>query len=114
MIKFQSNGRINWENQYSDCKEVFSIQQTNDGGYVFIATTSTIGPGENDIYLVKLNSGGSQEGYYVTGHKDYDENAKAVIQTNDGGYFIVGNSVRSQPQVYMEKINADDLISGTP
>lgn len=67
----------------------YSVQQTSDGGYIAAGSTESYGAGACDAYLVKTDSSGNVEweAYFGGSENDY---AKAVGQTQDGGYIIVG------------------------
>lgn len=111
VIKFSSTGSVSWYRKYDDAIDPKSVKQTRDGGYIFVADTKTLGPGGNDIYLVKLDGGGNITGYYIAGHPHYDEFCNAVIETDDNGYLIVGYTNRTENDIYAVKINSTDLLS---
>ena len=69
-----------------------SIQQSTDGGYVLVGTTTAFGAGGNDIYLVKTNAYGNIVWSKSYGNATGDESATSVSKTIDGGYIIEGIS----------------------
>ncbi len=81
----------NWETTFggSNDDQAYSVQATNDGGYIIAGQTNSFSNGGDDIYLIKTNSNGIDnwtQTYGGTGN-DY---AKCVKQTSDGGYIILG------------------------
>jgi hypothetical protein len=70
---------------------VFSIQQTQDGGYIALGETYSFGAGDYDILVMKLDSAGA-----VTWQKAYGgssrESAHSIGQTTDGGYILAGGT----------------------
>ena len=83
----------NWETTYggSNDDQAYSVQATNDGGYITVGQTDSFGNGDDDIYLIKTNSDGIDNWTQTFGGIGNDY-AKCVQQTSDGGYIIVGNT----------------------
>jgi predicted secreted protein len=67
--------------------KVYSVRQTDDGGYILAGTTKNAAGGY-DAWLVKVSAGGTE-----TWEKTYnglgDDAAYSVVQTTDGGYMLV-------------------------
>lgn len=60
-IKTNSTGTVVWEHTYPNgwLSDAFSVQQTSDGGYILLGTTTdTTGGVQNDMYLVKIDANG--------------------------------------------------------
>jgi hypothetical protein len=66
-----------------------SVQQTTDGGYIITGFTSSFGPGDPNVYLIKTDSNGDIHWQKNFGGSSRDEGV-SVRQTSDGGYIIAG------------------------
>jgi hypothetical protein len=82
---------IDWTRTYggSGNDVAYSVQQTNDSGYIFTGSTESFGADSVDVYLVKTNNIGNMQWFRIFGGSDYDE-ALSVKQTNDSGYILTG------------------------
>ncbi len=91
IIKLDSDGTKAWEKVYGGdtWEDPHSIQQTSDGGYIVAGLTDSIGAGEDDVYVMKLDSSGNQEWEETYGGTD-DDAAMSIVQTSDGGYIVAG------------------------
>jgi hypothetical protein len=80
-----------WINTYGgDGKEAAdSIYQSDDGGYIIIGETTSMGAGDRDIWLFKLDAFGDIEWETTFGGSEYDR-GKTGFQTGDGGYILIG------------------------
>jgi hypothetical protein len=72
-------------------ESAFSVQQTTDGGYVVVGYSYTFGPGNYDVYLLKMDANGDTSWTRTYGGTDGDY-GYSVQQTTDGGYVIAGNT----------------------
>jgi uncharacterized delta-60 repeat protein len=61
LLKLNSAGSVVWQDTYggSDDDEVYSVRQTPDGGYIVAGTTASFGVGTYNVWVVKLEAGGS-------------------------------------------------------
>jgi len=93
VIKADPNGGMQWNKTYGGLYDevAYSVQQTNDGGYIVCGYTSSFGSGYEDFWLLKIDSNGS-----ILLNKTYggenSEYAYLVQQTNDNGYIIAGST----------------------
>jgi len=85
-----------------------SVQQTTDGGYIFVGFTLSFGAGNRDVYVVKTDANGDTlwTRTYGGGSNDY---GYSVQQTTEGGYVIAGwtDSFGSVGHVYLLKADAN-------
>ncbi len=91
LIKIDNNGNQNWYKTYGgkNSDEGYSMQQTNDEGYIVAGSTHSYGAGNADVYLVKTDSDGKQKWHKTFGGSK-DDIGRSVQQTKDGGYIITG------------------------
>lgn len=68
-----------------------SVKQTNDGGFIIAATTSSFGAGGQDIYLIKTDENGDTFWTKTFGGTGNDR-ASNVVRTTDNGYAIFGTT----------------------
>jgi hypothetical protein len=74
-----------------DDEIAYAVQQTDDGGYIVVGETRTFGAGGRDVWLLKLNAGGTSEWSRTFGGPE-DDVAYDVRQTSDGGYIMAGET----------------------
>ena len=72
---------------------VYAVLQTTDGGYVIAGYIYDSVWDDLDYYLIKTDSEGNEEWNqtFGGGNSDWDD-ARAIQQTSDGGYIIVGTT----------------------
>ena len=99
VVKLTSVGTIEWQKSLggSSYDGAGSIQQTNDGGFIFAGSSASNdgdvsgNHGNADSWLVKLSSIGIIEWQKSLGGTGY-EYASDIQQTGDGGFIVSGNS----------------------
>jgi len=104
LIKLNQQGDEVWEKYFSGKNHDFlsGAVSTQEGGFV-LAGTSYSGKGldkkeeskgGSDIWLIRINEFGDELWQKTIGQAS-DEEARAVIQTTDFGFFVVGNVINS-------------------
>ncbi len=106
IVKTDANGVKQWDKTIggasptgSENDILYSILQTNDGGYVICGSSDSPFSGDKtennigslDYWIVKLNHLGNIEWQNVIGGSSLDE-ATSIIQTLDGGFLVGGYS----------------------
>jgi len=61
VLKLDSGGAVQWQKTYGGSAKdtAQSIQQTTDGGYIVAGSTESFGAGLEDVWVLKLDSGGN-------------------------------------------------------
>jgi len=87
----EENIIVEWDKIFggSESDEASSLIQTDDGGYAIAGETSSYSVGNEDFWLIKLDSKGNKLWDKTFGGSSSD-NAKSLIQTTDGGYAVAG------------------------
>ncbi|MEP7265084.1 MAG: LamG-like jellyroll fold domain-containing protein [Bacteroidota bacterium] len=101
VVKLSSSGVIEWQNTIggTNVDELYSIQQTRDGGYILGGYSNSGISGDKteatqgiyDYWVVKLNSSGVIQWQKTIGGNNYDY-LFSIQQTTDGGYILGGYS----------------------
>jgi hypothetical protein len=79
-----------WYGGASD-EEAYSVQQTEDGGFIIVGYTTTFGGGGKDVWLLKIDSYGDTLWTKTYGGPQ-DDIGRSVRQTSEGGYIIAGQT----------------------
>ena len=99
IVKLDGSGNIQWQKSLggSSADDAYSIQQTNDSGYIVAGASSsndgdvTGNHGLSDYWVVKLDTGGNIQWQKSLGGSSADA-AYSIQQTSDGGYIVAGAS----------------------
>lgn len=91
VVKTDRLGNVEWSKTYggSNWDFAYSINKTNDGGYVITGGTYSYGNGDEDVYLVRINNIGDTLWTKTYGGSLQDE-AKKVVQSSDNGFILTG------------------------
>ena len=93
LIKTNSNGNTQWHKTFggSGFERGYTVDQTNDGGYILVGYTDSYGNGEQDVWLIKTDSNGDETWNREFGGAEEDIGYD-VKETTDGGYIISGGT----------------------
>ena len=96
IIKTDSTGTKEWDKTYggTDDDGARSVIQTGDGGYIVAGFTKSYGAGDNDGWIIKIDSAGNKEWDKTYGGTSSDS-VSAVIASIAGGYLFVGKQSRN-------------------
>ena len=80
-----------WTKTYGgyDTDVGYSVQLTNDGGYILTGRTRSFSANVYDVYLIKTDNNGDTIWTRTYDKRDWDD-GRSVQQTADGGYIITG------------------------
>lgn len=98
-----------WNRTYGDRDNFYwpeYLQQTQDGGYVFLAVMNECVDCNRDVWLLKTDSHGKKQWIRTYGGPD-DDSAEYMLQTNDGGYIIAGSSRKTDNFSYIWLLKTD-------
>jgi hypothetical protein len=118
LVRVDSEGNEIWNRTYGvqgatiNNERGYSVQQTNDGGFIIAGETNSSERGENDlhdVYIVKTDPEGSLIWNKTYGGDRSDE-GRSVQETSDGGYIIAGETTsfgERATEVYLIKIDSE-------
>jgi hypothetical protein len=108
LVKIDDQGDTLWTKTFGDSliERFYSVDQTNDGGYVAAGSTNSFGAGSGDFYIVRTDAEGNLMWTKIYGTIASDV-ACTVQQTADGGYFVVGNTyINVASDIYFVKMDS--------
>lgn len=76
---------------YSGSEMVTHMEKTHDGKYILAGMTNSKGAGQDDFYILKMDSWGNIL-WEITYGGENDDTANCIKETKDGGYIVVGES----------------------
>ena len=93
VIKTDQEGNEIWTKTFgiNGYNNGYSIDLTNDGGYIITGSTGSFGYGSSDVYLIKTDENGNELWFNTFGGSSGDV-GNSVQQTSDGGYIITGST----------------------
>ena len=99
LLSFFVNAQTTFQNYYD--RDLLStsyfyefgqgVAETTDGGFIVVGNTN-LGFGPDDVYAVRMDSEGDTLWVRVYGELSKKEYARAVVETIDGGFVLVGES----------------------
>jgi hypothetical protein len=113
LVKINSGGDTLWTKIYgADGDDAgLNVSLANDGGYIIAGTTRIFEAIWNDAYLIRTDDVGDTLWTFIY-RDEVDEIWNNAIQTNDGGYIVVGetNSFGAGDyDIWLVSLNADSL-----
>lgn len=113
-IKIDSAGLLVWEKSFggNEIDQAYAITSSSDGNFIIVGDArSNNGDvssnyGSADVWAIKINSSGNKIWEKNYGGSSF-ETAKDIIASQNGGYYIVGNSRSSNNDLTTNKGNND-------
>jgi hypothetical protein len=92
LIKTDSTGDTLWTRTYGGAGDdhAYSVQQTDDSGFVIAGYTESFGPGNGDMYLIRTDVHGETLWTRTYGGAYNNDVARSVQETRDGCYIVAG------------------------
>jgi hypothetical protein len=93
LVKVDASGDFEWEMEYGGTRAVaaYSVVQTHDDGFALAGYKANSVTTDRDCYLAKTDTGGALLWQNTYGGELYDI-AHSIVQTDDGGYVIAGQT----------------------
>ncbi len=99
IVKLKPNGKKKWQKTLggSETDIAYDVKQTSDGGYIVVGETNSVDgnisskQGSYDFWVLKLTEKGRMMWQKCLGGSG-DDVAKSVIETDDGGFLIAGET----------------------
>jgi hypothetical protein len=91
VVKTDSEGRKIWDKIFerNGADIAYSIEQTQNGGYIIAGETGRIGDSSGDAWLIKIDGEGRKV-FDHTFNGGAGDGFRSVKQTSDGGYILAG------------------------
>ncbi|MFB0515590.1 MAG: hypothetical protein ACETWG_03175, partial [Candidatus Neomarinimicrobiota bacterium] len=117
LIKTDARGEEEWSRTYGgiDNDQGNCVQPTADGGYIITGATSSNSVGNDDLWIIKTDAGGTVQWMRTFGGGGDDEGHFAQV-TADGGYIVVGSTTSisvGQSDVWLIKLQSDGRTEWT-
>jgi hypothetical protein len=114
VVKTRANGDTLWTRTYGGNlnERGHDIQVLEDGGYIIVGETESMGHGEQDVYLIRADGMGDTLWTRAFGGKKEDIGT-AVIVTTDGGFVITGHTFsmgHGDADVYFLRTNSSGKL----
>ena len=118
VMKTNGTGDFLWEKSFGGAKPdyAYSMVETHDGNYIIAGFTQSFGPGDYDMYLLKVSPDGTLLKEADIGDGKNQE-AREIIRTKDNKYVVVGTtgfeSSSGDQQVMVVVLNVDLGVEST-
>ncbi len=95
LVRLDAQGDTLWTRCFGGARweEGCCAQETRDGGYIVVGHETSFGGCDWDIYVVRTDADGREIwDYEFNGYDNYWDYGYGVVQTEDGGFLVVGAS----------------------
>jgi len=98
VVKLDNAGNVQWDRNFggTETDEGVSVTEAKDGGILVAGTTDSFGGGPDmkDIWVLKLDKDGKKVWDKVLGGNETLDEAKGILQLEDGAIIVLGNSIK--------------------
>jgi gliding motility-associated-like protein len=113
-IKLNSLGDTIWTQLYgnSNAENIYKIVQTNDNNFVLCGDTRSIGQGNEDVLLIKINSNGDTlwtKSYGTT----FSDKGFALTEDQSGNLYVQGVNTQFPNGVFLMKVDPNGVLQWT-
>ena len=96
LIKTNGNGSLIWDKTFggfvsSSGDGGWSVDETEDAGFITAGYTQSLGSGRKDLWLLKTDAQGNKIWDKTFGGRE-DDVGMSVLQSRDGGYIVAGRT----------------------
>lgn len=117
VVKMDTSGSLIWNKTYGGTgfEYAISVVHSSDGGYAIGGSTNSFGQGNYDMFIVKTDTGGALQWSKTIGGPGFDD-ARAMIQTTDGGYILAGGTTNYGAggyDFYIVKLSSNGTLQWT-
>lgn len=114
VIKTDNNASLLWAKKIGGSSDNggYSMTLSKDGSYVITGFTGSYGAGNDDVYVMKLDTNGNLKWTKTIGGPNYDY-GYSVIHCSDGGYAIAGSTGVGSYDVYAIKLDSNGNLLWT-
>jgi len=93
LLKTDEVGNQQWSNSYGGARDDkgFEIVQDKEGNYIIVGQTSSYGDGEEDVFLIKVDSKGKKL-WHKTFGSAFNDRGSSLTLAKDGGYILTGRT----------------------
>lgn len=108
VLKYDVNGNLAWNKTWGGASSDlgYGITETNDGGCAIVGHAFGFGAGSNEVVVAKYDASGNLSWDKTWGGVQSDL-GYSIVQTNDGGYAITGqtNTYGTAGDVFLIKLD---------
>jgi hypothetical protein len=98
LLKLHPNGDTIWTRKYGGdgWDHGYCVRELQNGGYIIVGGTTSIGAGGEDVYLLKVDPAGDTIWKKTYGGSSAQD-GKCIQEIGDGGFIITGMSLSDSP-----------------
>ncbi len=119
VLRLNPDGSLLWSKTFGnsyvyEVDAAYSIEETSDNGFVVVGSTKSYGAGNEDFWVIKLDTGGTVAWQRTYGGANADT-AYSVHETADGGFVVAGTTQSfgaGNEDAWVLRLNSNGEIPG--